>query len=108
MSQHILRTRRQDGTPVEILIGWDRPLKRHFMVVETVAQAEGNDNEYLYDNLADPNAPDRDLDYYRQRLRELQIEVPATLFEQVALDAAANTGNRRVRYATGGTFQEES
>ena len=108
MSQHHFSTTRM-GTSVHVLLGWDRPLSRHFMVVETAAQQQGRDEErYLYSNLTDPEAAlhDPDLDYFRGKLVDLGIKVPDSLFVEVARDAAQNVGNRVVHHAADGTIAE--
>lgn len=106
MSQHILRTTTANGQKVEILLGWDRPLQRCFMVVETMEQQDGDEDDYLYDNLSDPAAMEGDpgLDYFRRKLAELEIAAPETLFAEVAKDKANDNGNRVAIHQPDGTF----
>lgn len=109
MSQHTFRTIR-NGEPVEVLLGWDRPLSRYFMVVETEAQAASDKDAYLYDNMSDPASlrGETGLDHYRAKLTELGIEVPESLFIEVQIDANLNTGNRVVQHDADGTLHPRS
>jgi len=46
VSQHFCRTKHL-GRPVCILMGWDRPLQRHFLVVSYTDLPRDADDEYL-------------------------------------------------------------
>ena len=89
MSQHYFNTQ-QAGTPVKVLLGWDRPLGHYFMVIEktaaavasesasTAAQCEGDDDDdgddddgYLYSNLNELDPFGLSLDHFRGVLSEL-------------------------------------
>lgn len=103
MSQHYFNTLTQDGEPVSVLMGWDRPLGHFFLVVEK----DTDDDEYLYSNLDDPQALfNRPLSYYREKLAILGIDVPDSMFVEIERDKAMNTGNRYVWHRPDGTFEE--
>ena len=104
MSQHYFSTSHEGG-PVTVLLGWDRPLGHFFMVIEKPPVEEG-DSQYLYSNLNEKNAFNRDLAYYKSKLAEFGLSVPAAMFEQIEKDQSLNVGNRMVWYREDGTFQE--
>lgn len=95
MSQHVFKTT-LDGEPVSVLLGWDRPLAYFFLVVEQLS--EKNDGIYLYSNLDDPGAVNCSLDYFRQKLSELGISVPESMFIEAESDRKRNVGNRLVEH----------
>lgn len=114
MSQHYFNTT-HEGQPVQVLLGWDRPLGNFFLVIEKLSEGqtaeeesddEDEDDGYLYSNLNDENSFGHDLDYYKAKLKELGITVPETMFEQILTDQACNVGNRHVLYEADGTFSE--
>jgi hypothetical protein len=108
MSQHNYATT-YAGQPVNIMMGWDRPLQGYFLVIElSESRAEG----CVYSNLEDPalfpcmGMPDS-LDHFLEKLDELNIAVPQAMIQQIEVDAALNVGNRYVRYASNGTIVRE-
>ncbi|MGM9489619.1 hypothetical protein [Ideonella sp. YS5] len=103
MSQHYFSTHHQ-GEPVTVLLGWDRPVGHFFLVVERDDPGPDED-DYLYLNLDEPDAFDLPLEFFRQKLKDLGIEVPAQMFEQVQLDTDFGIGNRRVIYQPDGRFE---
>lgn len=111
MSQHVFSTTLA-GCPVTVMVGWDRPLGYVFMVVE-LDPLEGEDPDdlddpgrRLYSNLDERDAFSNDLDHYRRKLEELQIQVPDSMWAQVDRDRELNVGNRWVRHTADGTFTE--
>lgn len=123
MSQHYFNTQRA-GTPVTVLLGWDRPIGHFFMVVECLAASPGgtepassapqvdgdedgaDDAGYLYSNMNEPNQFGLSLDHLRGVLFDLGIQVPEQMFEQVLLDQSKCVGNRHVWYEPDGSFKE--
>lgn len=101
MSQHSFRTTSNDR-PVNVVLGWDRPLGYFFLWVADLSPRSAQ--EFLYHNLDDPGSSDADLDYYRARLTALGIQVPETMFQEVLSDCIHNTGNRSVSYLADGSF----
>ena len=95
MSQHVFKTT-LDGEPVSVLLGWDRPLAYFVLGVEQLS--EKNDGIYLYSNLDDPGAVNCSLDYFRQKLSELGISVPESMFIEAESDRKRNVGNRLVEH----------
>jgi len=84
MSQHIFQ---QDE--VEVRMGYDRPLNYVFMTVSIRG-------EIAYTNLDDAEAGTecQDVDYYRDVLKGLQVEVPDEMFTEVKEDQKNRVGNR--------------
>lgn len=95
---------------VDVLMGWDRPLQRHFLVVEVldinIDLDESDIPEHLrktseveagliYSNLFDA-AQSKDLTYFRNKLKELGITVPESMFVECEVDQKADTGNREI------------
>ena len=106
MSQHRFQTEDREGRPIEVLMGWDRPLQGFFLVIQ-----RPND-DIVYSNLVD-GALDRwnglppTLDHFVDELRRRQIQVPQRMLNEIRLDGERNAGNREVLYRTSG-FVERS
>ncbi len=115
MSQHFFSTM-HEGNPVTVLLGWDRPLGHYFMVIERDQPAPANEagiseesdyeEEYLYSNLNEKNPFNKSMDYFKSKLEQFGIQVPAQMFVQIELDQLYNVGNRRVFYESDGSFKE--
>jgi hypothetical protein len=116
MSQHLYPATHQ-GTPVSVLIGYDRPLKGFFMVIERPTTLpfedlppdadEDEEDPYLYSNLADMELVPwgglpPTLDHFLTKLQELDIPALPNVIAEVRADQANNTGNRTVRYDAAG------
>ena len=102
MSQHYFSTQLR-GEAVTVLLGWDRCLQYHFMLVERDEPARDQE-DYLYVNLDDANVFELDLPYFRQKLCDLGLQVPESMFEQVELDRLADVGNRVAIHQVDGTY----
>lgn len=107
MSQHYCSTQYQSRS-VEVVLGYDRPLRCFFMTV-THAEAADIDSpddssdqpaeKAVYSYLADPSgAFNHDLDYYRAKLLSLGILVPESMFRETRQDAINNVGDRMVQH----------
>ncbi len=112
MSQHYFTTTHH-GRPITVILGWDRPLSHFFLVVEyNDSEADSQDDEteqdegILYSNLNDPNAWGKPLAYYRDKLTELGLAVPESMFTETLLDETFCVGNRNVLHYADGTFEE--
>jgi hypothetical protein len=125
MSQHHFLTERA-GSPVAVVLGFDRPLGHYYLVVQDLAprqrasaplgvrndglddgeDEDAGDDGYLYSNLNEPDAFELSLEHYKAVLARLGIKVPITMFQQVELDALHRVGNRSVTYEPSGTFTE--
>ena len=86
-----------DGRPVQVVMGWDRPLQYVFMSVERLDEPD----EYLYSNLDDEHAKN-DVGYFLAKLNALGITVPASMIVEVVADRANNVGNRVVVHTMDG------
>jgi hypothetical protein len=120
MSQHYFETT-YNGQPITVTLGWDRPIRHYFMViqqhvpesrgddqsaVDDGATDEDDDDGILYSNLNQRNAFGRSLDDYRSTLQAMGIVCPGEMFEQVELDKCFSVGNRYVWYRADGSFTE--
>ena len=78
------------------MLGYDRQLDYVFCVVE-------RDGEYVYSNLADPDAgtEQQDVAYFRQVLDRLGVVVPESMFTEVEADQRGRIGNRVVNHGKG-------
>lgn len=102
MSQHFFATKRQDQEII-VLLGFDRPLGHVFMVVTP----EGKPDQPIYSNLLQAKPFDLTLDDYWSALNELGIEVPMSMFEEVALDQILGEGNRVVWHDAQGNMSAQ-
>lgn len=95
---------------VDVLMGWDQQLQQQFLVVEVldfetvldeddlpeIARETANVSEGLvYSNLND-EFTGKDLPYFRNKLSELGIKVPDSMFEECEADQKANVGEREM------------
>ncbi len=78
---------------VTVTMGYDRPLDYVFCVAS-------RGDEVLYSNLNDENAGTRqqDVEYYRQVLASIGIEVPEAMYCGVRVDQSTRAGNLVVEY----------
>lgn len=90
---------------VEVLMGWDMPLQRHFLVVdvtdsdlaeddipEAIKSTASAEEGIIYSNLFDANE-DKDLQYFQNKLAELGIKVPDSMIGACHSDRLNNAGN---------------
>ena len=115
MSQHIFQ-KNSGAQTVRVVLGYDRPLNYFFLTVQRLNSSSApspfgapsdDDDGFLYSNLSDPDAGFRaDLQYYRDRLKQLAITIPERMFDEVTADAANRVGNRVVRYLANGEMKE--
>ena len=80
--------------PVVVAMGWDEPLQGYFMTVEPVDEDNPDADEetgMIYSNLDDKEVPGRngmapDIEHFKKRLLQMQIEVPPEFFGKVLAD----------------------
>lgn len=115
MSQHYFKTIDKDGSPIAILMGWDRPLNHLFLIVERTmpdgyvpseAAAREMEDSILYSSMNEPEPFFLSLDDLRGRLSELGLEAPASVYEQIEIDRSTRAGNRIVYHNDDGTFKD--
>lgn len=88
MTQRTLRTA-VNGRAITVLMGWDKFLQYHFMVIETL-----DDDELLYSNLHDEDAGlNGRLSYFAKKARSFGIELPLAMLAKLQADEALNIGN---------------
>lgn len=81
-----------NGRPVTVCMGYDVPLQYWFMTIEPVEEDNPDTDEVIgmiYSNLSDPKIhanPDlaQSMDYFRGKLREMQIIMGDYFFDTVA------------------------
>lgn len=109
MSRHMFDTQHQ-GRPVQVVLGWDRPLQGFFMTIEWMdldpEKVPDHEPLFLFDNLEELVSHPSTLDGYRSKLAEFGIEVPAAMFEAAEADRRFNVGNREVVHFIDGRMQE--
>ncbi len=104
MSQHVIETvyRKQ---PVTLSIGWDRRLQGYFMTIRRLRT-----KNLVYSNLNDTDLASsyglaEDLDFFKVKLSQLRVNIPAPVFDGVGQDAQCNVGNRVVVYEEDGRIR---
>ncbi|WP_151193836.1 hypothetical protein [Cysteiniphilum sp. JM-1] len=85
MSQYQFITTNDNQKNVKVLMGWDRPLQYHYLVIE-------HNQKYLYSNLDDDHFP-KDLNYFYAKLNQFGINPPDSLYQKLLHDEAVNRGN---------------
>lgn len=85
MSQHVFMTQHGDE-PIKVVLGYDRPLKGFFLTVERL-QPKTPADRVVFDIYGQPSAFDYTLDDLAAKLGELQINVPAQMFDEVYLES---------------------
>lgn len=101
MSRHVYRFERDERT-IEVLLGWDRPLQHVFLVVEDLS--DDDDGGTLYNNLQEADPSRLTLEYFRDVLKRLDIQVPESMFAEVEIDRRMNAGNRFAKHQANGEF----
>lgn len=112
MSQHLYPAT-YEGEPVSVLIGFDRPLRGFFMVIDKTTPAsagkasEEGDDDHVYSNLDDQELDPWDglpptMDHFLRTLKGLDIPALPNVIAEVQADQAGNVGNRTVRYDAAG------
>lgn len=88
MSNHIC----VQGTTC-VVLGYDRPLNYVFCTVEI-------SGEIIYTNIDDDQAGTecQDVEYFREILDRLDIQVPEAMFKNVQQDQINKVGNKVVHY----------
>ncbi|MGV8399252.1 hypothetical protein ACV33W_08520 [Pseudomonas aeruginosa] len=112
MSQHYFKTAHK-GSPITVLLGWDRPMGHFFMVIQKPEELIDNammveDEDHLYSNLHEVDPFGKDLTYYRQVLHHFGISVPESMFIEVQRDFETNAGNRFATHLADSSFTEQS
>lgn len=123
MSQHLFPATTATGRAVQVLIGYDRPLNGFFLVVTDTdldsvaltAVVEGDDDDHVveavvYSNLDDVELYDLggltcDLGYFKAKLSQLGIALPASIETELHEDRRQRVGNRICCYDAAGVQQ---
>ncbi len=102
MSRHYFQTTYAEK-PVEVLMGFDRPLNGFFMVIDYLNEPENDEDDeddgYIYSNMWEKNPHPDSLTPYLEKLAELDISIPAEMIQEIEIDGAFKTGNKHVRHA---------
>ena len=97
MSRHYFKTK-YSGKPVEVLMGYDRPLQGFFMVIDYLEEPEEDDG-YIFSNLWQDDPHPKTLQPYLEKLEELKISVPPEMIIEIEKDGRENMGNKNVRHS---------
>lgn len=94
MSRHYFDTEYKT-LPVQVILGYDRPLDEFFMQVKhlDMKNVEDEDLPFVYATIDDPEHDPLDLDYCRRKLVELGITIPETMYAAVQDDGRKRMGN---------------
>lgn len=96
MSRHSFKT--QIGAkPVELVMGWDRPLKQFFYHVHDLS-AGPDDDDIISTSLYMRPSEQVDLDLMLSKVKDLGIVPPQKMVDEVRADKANNVGNRIESY----------
>lgn len=99
MSQHKYRVVTPGHGPIEIQLGWDRPMQWFYAVVSPVDVRHNDLGDPLYSNLDDSQAPAQDLGYFVRLVYErFGVELPRQMVNAVNEDRQANAVSREVVY----------
>lgn len=101
MSRHLYDCKWNDQ-PIQVVVGYDRPLKNFFLHIAWLNESTGAPMAYVseLDLAYDPD----DLHSIRKFLDKVRISTPEPLWTEVAHDAALNVGNRVVRHLSDGSM----
>jgi hypothetical protein len=91
-----------------IEIGWDRPMRGAFCVVQSDAQVTSLSDEYVYCNLSDPEAVERGIAYFLNVLAGLGVVLPERMVKWLHEDARENAMNRTVRWNADGSNNRDN
>ena len=100
MSQHFFRTACPKGE-VEVVTGWDRPLKGFFLRVEVVqpeSEEPQDDVPPIFDNLSLKVSHPKTFDYFQSALNKLGINLPEEMKQEILRDGSENKGNKVVEH----------
>lgn len=105
MSRHYFQTTYAEK-PVEVLMGFDRPLNGFFMVIDYLDEPEDDEDDgYIYSNMWEEKPHPDSLTPYLEKLAELNISIPAEMIQEIENDGEIKMGNKDVRHAmVNGTY----
>lgn len=100
MSRHYFKTE-YSGKPVEVLMGFDRPLNGFFMVIDYQEEPEDDDecDGYLFSNMWQEDPHPHMLKPYLEKLTELNISVPPAMIAEIESDGRQKMGNKDVLHS---------
>lgn len=114
MSQHCFESQTSTGRPVEVLIGYDRPLNGFFLIVSDTSTAEASDEDvFIYSNLSDVELIDLggltlDLEHFKRKLSLLGVALPSPIEAGLQEDRRLRVGNRFRLYDSAGQMLSDS
>lgn len=96
MSQHFYRLER-NGETTEVVLGFDGPIGHFFLTVS-------RGTKVIYSNLMEEEPFELGLPYFRQKLGDMGIALPESMFSEVEIDRLGNA-DRLVLHREDGSFQ---
>lgn len=92
---------------VRVRLGYNPPRNELFLEVERIGVDPGQRRPtLLYTSFRDLFDGGGDLDYYRQRLEQLGLVVPDSMFQAVEEDASRGVGDRCAQHFADGRIVE--
>ena len=94
MSQHFYKTTYKNR-PVEVVMGWDRPLQEYFLWVRYLDKKQ---QSFMWHNLDHDIKERYRLGTFLNVLAQFGISVPQTMILEVRKDGEFNTGNKQMTH----------
>lgn len=95
MSQHQIILKTNEGVSVEVLMGWDAPCQRFYLVIDKL----NSEDEPIYSNLYETDPSACGLDYFLSVLTRYGIKLPEVMISEIIKDKENNTVNRCETYS---------
>jgi hypothetical protein len=108
MTQHCYPAKDADGNPVEITVGWDRPLREVFANVFPVMPDGSTDDCPVVSTLSEKLGFARGMEAedLAQWLETKGFSMPHTVLEALSDDIEFNVGNKLVQYDEAGNIRQ--
>lgn len=103
MTQRILNSQTAAGQSVQVMMGWDRPLRGYFLNI-FLTDVSDEEEDVLFTNLELPPSAShpQSFDPFIAVLTNFGITVPLNVLQDLAEDKALNRGNSVTTYSQQG------
>ena len=108
MTQHYYPAKDADGNPVEIMVGWDRPLHEVYANIFPVMPGGEPDDFPVISTMQEGIGAGMDADELEQWLEAKGFSMPAAVHSALADDIEFNRGNAMTRYDEAGNIKPQS
>lgn len=92
MSQHYF-TLSYKARPVQLLMGWDRPLQGYFMILQYL-----DNQKYFWSNLDQAVSHPKSLAPFLKVLADFEMYIPLEMIREIESDGLKNVGNKEVHH----------